>query len=572
MSQVIQFGTLIHQDILIQMETPRRCTSVVAQTLTFLSLGLYSSCAPGILDIAAQSENYASQVITKPHGQPTLFDSVPIQFKTSSDAEFCASSSLSPTSCTAWSSVGAGEVTTIWGSLLPPGVENTQWTSSVFLHQRNPKSVFAPPPIGPFEVVRARPTPLASPHPSDSTNATCGSQGEWDDFTVTPFSDDQTIVIGGRRNSGVATADIWLVERDALGIKRTQVLSLSNARFGHTATRLPGQNKILVTGGRFNSTTDSLTTAEVINFPTNIQGKIEIAGWSKSGNFAFFPTGHQRRFHTATLLPNGKLVLAGGHKGTSPVSNLGLQILDLNGLTLPPATALNFVSVASFIARTKHRAIAIPGTDSILFVGGGPEASIDSDAMFYAQLMDFGTEPGVTWSAAGAAGYPRGDRLIAQLLPNGKVLVAGGQDGSSAAPVSRFESVLIDLSTVPPSIDARPARRLNQARKNTAWTLIEFFSRPFVLIHGGYTHGIGLGGDRINFELYDIEADRFIPEDFTGGTLVSAAVRPNAGVANAARGRDGHQIIAYPDGAFALLGCKGSAAASDFAVEYFPAP
>ncbi len=567
---MIQFGSLIHQDILIQMETPRRCTSVVAQTLAFLSLGLCSSCAPGVLDIAAQSENYASQITVMPHGQPTLFDSVPIQFKTSSDAEFCASISVSPTSCTAWSSVGAGEVATIWGSLLPPGVENTQWTSSVFLHQRNPKSVFTPPPIGPFEVVRARPTPLASPHPSDSTNATCGSQGEWDDFTVTRYNDDQSIVIGGRRTSNPASAEVWLFERDAQGIKRTLVKTLSVGRFGHTATLFPNENKILVTGGRHSSSEDSLNTAEVLYFPTS-EGRIQNSGWTQSGNFSFFSSGQQRRFHTATLLPNGKLIVAGGHRGTTTPGSttLGLLVYDLNGVSLPPATALNPAYFDAFGVRTKHRAILNPGHNSVFFVGGGQEIDMDGTAMFQARLINFADPtPVITWAPNEIATYPRGDRLIAELLPNGKILVAGGQVGP--APVSKHESVIVDLAAQ--TIDARPARRLNQARKNAAWTHIEFFSRPFVLIHGGYTHGFGFGGDRVNFELYDVEADRFIPEDFTGGALVSAAVRPNAGVANAARGRDGHQVIAYPDGAFALLGCKGGAAASDFAVEYFPAP
>ena len=72
--------------------------------------------------------------------------------------------------------------------------------------------------------------------------------------------------------------------------------SLGTARHGHTATLLPN-GKVLVAGGYSGS--GSLASAELYDPATGT--------WSATGSL-----GTARDHHTATLLPNGKVLVAGG--------------------------------------------------------------------------------------------------------------------------------------------------------------------------------------------------------------------------------------------------------------------
>src|SRR2546428_4916314 len=72
--------------------------------------------------------------------------------------------------------------------------------------------------------------------------------------------------------------------------------SLNTPRYGHTATLLPN-GKVLVVGGA--SGADLLDSAELYDPATgtwSLTGHLNVAHW----------------FHTATLLPNGKVLVAGG--------------------------------------------------------------------------------------------------------------------------------------------------------------------------------------------------------------------------------------------------------------------
>src|SRR4029077_16863204 len=81
--------------------------------------------------------------------------------------------------------------------------------------------------------------------------------------------------------------------------------SLNTARYVHTATLLPN-GKVLVAGGRGTSGGD-LTSAELYDSATET--------WTASGSLAV-----ARESHTATLLPNGKVLVAGGYNGGSLAS------------------------------------------------------------------------------------------------------------------------------------------------------------------------------------------------------------------------------------------------------------
>ena len=84
--------------------------------------------------------------------------------------------------------------------------------------------------------------------------------------------------------------------------------SLGTARDDHTATLLPN-GKVLVAGGENGS--GALASAELYDPATGT--------WSATGSLAT-----ARDYHTATLLPNGKVLVAGGFNGSGDLASAEL--------------------------------------------------------------------------------------------------------------------------------------------------------------------------------------------------------------------------------------------------------
>ncbi len=125
--------------------------------------------------------------------------------------------------------------------------------------------------------------------------------------------------------------------------------SLSTARYGHTATLLPSGG-VLVTGGCADvDCTAALATAELFDPSTG--------AWTSAGSML-----QARANHTATLLPSGKLLLAGGEVGE--VSDASAELYD-------PATGTFSASEATMATpRSQHSATLLP-SGKVLALGGG---------------------------------------------------------------------------------------------------------------------------------------------------------------------------------------------------------
>ncbi len=219
--------------------------------------------------------------------------------------------------------------------------------------------------------------------------------------TATILPNGTVLVAGGSSsNSGsdiLATAELY----DPATGTFSSTGSMGTTRIYHTATLLPN-GKVLVAGGHgaVGGSDIYRATAELYDPATG----------------TFSPTGSMgtaRYHHTATLLPNGKVLVASGYDGVSGVFRATAELYD-------PATG-TFSSTGSMgTARVVHKATLLP--NGKVLVAGGNSAGV---YLATAELYDPATG---TFSSTGSMGTARYSQT-ATLLPNGKVLMAGGQYG-----------------------------------------------------------------------------------------------------------------------------------------------
>jgi N-acetylneuraminic acid mutarotase len=295
-------------------------------------------------------------------------------------------------------------------------------------------------------------------------NLTADLEAFISDHTATLLPNGNVLVAGGASvwNLPVESAELY----DPVRGVWNPTGNLLAARYGHTATLLPN-GRVLVAGGA-NDNEDppsTLTSAELYDPATGI--------WSATGGLSV-----QRYHHTATLLPNGKVLVAGGYNGLS---------LSVNAAELyDPATGRWSGTGSLNTDRTGHTATLLPN-GKVLVAGGYKVGDRGFDTLDSAELYDPVTE---TWSVTGSLNRSRSDHS-AGLLSNGKVLVAGGQIFASWPVIILNEAELYDLATGTWSLTAN----LNSPRRDHTATLLP---NGKVLVAGGYSPG-----ELASAELYD---------------------------------------------------------------------
>jgi WD40 repeat protein len=183
----------------------------------------------------------------------------------------------------------------------------------------------------------------------------------------------------------------------------TSTGSLASARFQHTATLLPNGTVLVAGGDNYGNNRQGILTSAELYDPAS-------GTWTSAGRLASV-----RYQHTATLLGNGNVLVTGGSNG-----NVNLATAEL----YDPASGAWTATGSLAATRRNHTGTSLP-TGKVLVAGGIYNSS--GGALASAELYEPASG---TWITTGSLTTAR-EYHTATLLPNGKVLVAGGIDGNS---------------------------------------------------------------------------------------------------------------------------------------------
>ena len=220
--------------------------------------------------------------------------------------------------------------------------------------------------------------------------------------TATLLNDGTVLVTGGLNPGGAAdsTAEVY---NPATG-SFTLVGNMVEGRDAHTASLL-GDGRVLIAGGSGGDLNDfgfySLATADIYDPPTH----------------SFSPAGEmpdEAAFHTASVLLDGRVLVAGGERNSGPGRGGNVAIFD------PPSNSFS-AGVSMPSARAQHTATTL--NDGRVLITGGVEEQYLAPPLILDTAVVFDPVTS-TYSPQLTMREPRKDHS-ATLLLDGKVLVVG---------------------------------------------------------------------------------------------------------------------------------------------------
>ena len=239
--------------------------------------------------------------------------------------------------------------------------------------------------------------------------------------TATLLADGRVLVAGGLDSIGNPTASVEMFDPAAAGGAGAWSAGppLALARAQHTATALPG-GKVLVAGG---------TTCVPPPFaacPTTVAEIFDPAAGGGAGGWTSVSAGAMRYDHVATRLANGDVLVAGG-LDAFPLMRRSAEVFRMLAEGGPTWSEANPMR----IARANFASALLPD-GRVMVTGGGTGSSVDEES---SEIWDPST---VGWIAASAFATARRGHTLTALDPPGcgincgKLLVVGGMRGLPA--------------------------------------------------------------------------------------------------------------------------------------------
>jgi N-acetylneuraminic acid mutarotase len=220
---------------------------------------------------------------------------------------------------------------------------------------------------------------------------------------ATLLQSGEVLVSGGVNSAGILTsAELY----HPSSRKWTFTGSMHTSRVSHTSTLLQN-GQVLVSGGAGgNDDSTAQTSAELFDLSTG--------AWSVTGTMH-----DSRASHTATLLNNGKVLVAGGESAV-PGSITTLSSAEL----YDPSTGTWTRTGSMSASRVFHTATLL-GDGEVLVTGGNE----NGDGCTQGASAELCNPTTGKWTVTGSMHTARGNHT-ATLLPNGQVLVVGGRSSN----------------------------------------------------------------------------------------------------------------------------------------------
>jgi N-acetylneuraminic acid mutarotase len=223
-------------------------------------------------------------------------------------------------------------------------------------------------------------------------------------FTATVLQNGQVLVAGGVEAGVNMTVTSGAELYNPATGTWTPTGSMTTARFGHTATLLQN-GQVLVAGGDGTCVSGScpvLATAELYNPATGT--------WTPTGSMSA-----GRYSHTATLLPNGQVLAAGG----ALFAGSSAELYD-------PAAG-TWATTGSMTSPHDGALAGLLPNGQVLVVCGVDDPGVPPCA------TDLYNPATGTWTFDGIAGASATRNYSLVLLHNGQVLISGGENGTYPA-------------------------------------------------------------------------------------------------------------------------------------------
>ncbi len=327
-------------------------------------------------------------------------------------------------------------------------------------------------------------------------------------YTATLLTNGHVLAAGsGSIDGGDAAAFAELYD-PATGSWARTAATMQVLAEGYTATRL-ADGKVLIAGGY-----DGRSLASAVVYDPSS------GTWTATGSMD-----HGRFYHTATLLPDGTVLVAGG-----VISNN--RVLPLAELYDP--------RTGSWTATGRMRGAFAPDTATLLLDGTVLAVGRMDDGRGLASAELYDPRTG-TWTVTGSLSGPQAGR--ATLLPDGKVLVAGGDS----------EVLVVQPNIGGPAPDALTLASAEVYDPGTrSWTVIGSMTEA----RAGYTATLLLDGTVLVAGGHRNDSD--------GTTLLSSAelYDPTTGSWKLTAGmlavREGHTATLLPNGTVLVTGGSDS--------------